>query len=118
MTPVTSGELTPATVAPLTGGRGWQDPKLTDWLWEIRERARQYKRSRNYQKLLRASAPPKEQYKEPCFDEMENFLTYGVRHLNHSERVRLDAERYMETRVSWLARTAPAVVRDSSDTNS
>jgi hypothetical protein len=44
--------------------RGYQDPKTSRWLWNIRERARQKRRTENYRKIIAMqendnSEPPK-----------------------------------------------------------
>ncbi|XP_043216058.1 voltage-dependent calcium channel subunit alpha-2/delta-3-like isoform X3 [Amphibalanus amphitrite] len=81
------------------------DPKLTDWLWEIRERERQYRRSKNYQELLRRSTGPGESSAgAQCYEDMQNFLTYGVEKLNKSEREMKEAEMYRETKLDLRER--------------
>lgn len=49
------------------------------------------------------SLPP-DQFNESlsiqCYDEVETFLSYGKKRLTHEEKQRIEAERYIENRVS------------------
>ena len=97
-----------------------QDPKTSKWLWDIRERVRQKKRTEHYREIMRMqqeNANPLEQIdvedksaattallekitKLADRRELENFLSYGRWSLDDADIERLQKDDEMRQRVS------------------
>ena len=97
-----------------------QDPKTSRWLWDIRERARQKKRTEHYRGIMKMQqevADPLElttdeddstdtkakqerltRLTDP--EQLENYLSYGKWDLNEKDRERLQKDDEMQQRVS------------------
>ena len=97
-----------------------QDPKTSRWLWDIRERSRQKRRTEHFREIMKMqqtmadplmdvdleddSAETKEREEslrrlsEPA--QMENFLSYGKWDLSKNDIERLQKDDEMRQRVS------------------
>ena len=98
-----------------------QDPKTSRWLWNIRERDRQKRRTENYRKIMSMA---RDKNLKPTEDgetgqqivalekmtrledpkQMANFLTYGKWGLKDADIVRLNKEEERKERVRGLMR--------------
>ena len=96
-----------------------QDPKTSRWLWDLRERARQKKRTENYRKIMKLqhdSADPlatidmedmspanRETYelmtKLANDTQMYNYLSYGKWDLTDADIERIKKDEEMKQRV-------------------
>jgi len=99
-----------------------EDPKTSRWLWDIRERARQRKRTEHYREIMAMqqevadplaevdaeddSAATKKNMEDLTLlnneKELERYLTYGKWGLSDDDIVRLNKDEEMEQRVSIL----------------
>lgn len=97
-----------------------QDPKTSRWLWDIRERSRQKRRTEHYREIMKMqqtqadplaltseeddSAETKDKLEmlrrlsEP--EQMENYLSYGKWDLKEGDIERLQKDDEMRQRVS------------------
>ena len=100
----------------ITNSNPLQDPKTSRWLWNIRERARQKRRTENYRKII---AMQRDKDLQPTEDgesgqqiaalekltrlrdptQMENFLTYGKWDLKDADIEKLNKEEERKERV-------------------
>ena len=97
-----------------------QDPKTSRWLWNIRERARQKRRTENYRKII---AMQRDKDLQPTEEgesgqqiaalekltrlhdkkQMENFLTYGKWDLKDADIEKLNKEEERKERVGSIS---------------
>ena len=98
-----------------------QDPKTSRWLWDIRERVRQKKRTENYRQIMRMqeladplaevdleddSTATKEKLEKLTRladpNQLSNYLSFGKWDLGMSDIERLEKDDQMRQRVSTL----------------
>ena len=113
---------------PLTGSFPMQDPKTSRWLWDLRERARQKKRTEHYRQIMRMQEDNADQLltidvddgpggggggedsaagaanmesltKLAYIRQMENYLSYGQWDLSEEDIERLKKDEDMKQRV-------------------
>lgn len=68
-----------------------QEPKLSDWLWEIRERRRQRDRSLNYRALLRLIS----ERNNAQSDDTSNVTTNSSRDASGRPTISMTVEQYL-----------------------